>query len=132
MAQIMQTQRGYPGMVLRYGALTVALALVACVLIKTQTSLDLILAWLISINGVAFLIYGYDKSISGSETDEMRVPEKVLLLLEFIGGTPGAWIGMQVFRHKTSKHSFQQQFWLVVLLQIVLIVIVLVLTRRLI
>jgi uncharacterized membrane protein YsdA (DUF1294 family) len=119
-------------MVLRYSALTVALALVAYVLIKTQTSLDVLPAWLISINGVALLIYGYDKSIAGSESVEMRVPEKVLLLLAFIGGTVGAWIGMQVFRHKTSKHSFQQQFWLVVLLQIVLIVIVLVLARRLI
>jgi uncharacterized membrane protein YsdA (DUF1294 family) len=116
-------------MVYRYGLTTVFVALGITFLLKSQFPLDFWVAWLIAFSAVAFLTYGYDKQISG--TDRMRVPEKVLLLLAFLGGTPGALVGMQVFRHKTTKQSFQQQFWLVVLLQIVFIVAILVVMQRL-
>ena len=37
------------------------------------------------------------------------------------GGTPGALLGMRVFRHKTAKESFQLKFWLVVLVQLAVV-----------
>ena len=77
--------------------------------------------WLIVINVVAFVIYGYDKTIAASAWT--RVPERLLLLLALIGGTIGALIAMLLLRHKTSKASFRLKFLLVVLLQIALIVL---------
>ena len=115
-------------MVFRYGMTTVLLALGITLLLKSQFPLEFWVAWLIAFSVIAFLTYGYDKLIAG--TDRMRVPERVLLLLAFLGGTPGALIGMQVFRHKTTKPSFQQQFWLVVLLQIILVVATLVVLQQ--
>ncbi len=79
--------------------------------------LDWAVAWLIAISLVAFCTFAYDKSVAGS--NRLRVPERVLLFLALVGGTLGALLAMQVFRHKTAKQSFQQQFGLVVLLQIV-------------
>ena len=82
-------------------------------------SLDVVLSWLIAITLVAFLTYGYDKAIAGS--DRTRVPEKVLLALTFMGGTIGAFVGRALFRHKTVKVSFRVQLWLVVAFQVFLV-----------
>jgi len=42
----------------------------------------------------------------------------VLHLLGLLGGTPGAFIAMRMFHHKTSKQSFQTMFWLTVAVQL--------------
>jgi uncharacterized membrane protein YsdA (DUF1294 family) len=83
--------------------------------------MDLLLAWLLAVNLVTFITYGYDKSIASS--GKMRVPERVLLLLALLGGSPAALLGMRQFHHKTVKTSFQQKFWLVLLVQAVLVII---------
>jgi len=57
-----------------------------------------------ALNVVTFFVYGWDKRQARLGGD--RVPEKKLWLLILIGGCPGAWAGMQVFRHKTRKTSF--------------------------
>ncbi len=49
-------------------------------------------------------------------------------MLGLLGGTPGAFIAMRMFHHKTSKQSFQTVFWLTVAVQLVVPVILL-LTR---
>ena len=82
---------------------------------------DALLAWLLAINLVTFLTYGYDKIIAGS--GRTRAPERVLLLLALAGGTPAAMLGMRLFHHKTSKESFQVKFGLVLLAQAVLVII---------
>jgi uncharacterized membrane protein YsdA (DUF1294 family) len=69
-----------------------------------------ILCWLIAINATTFGMYGIDKYQARHEG--WRIPEKTLLALGFIGGTLGAWMGMQVFRHKTIKGPFRLAFWL--------------------
>lgn len=104
-----------------YAILTlgISLALAAACLIWLQ--LDPLLAWVLAVNLVTFVTYGYDKSIAGS--GRMRVPEKVLLLLALLGGSPAALLGMRLFHHKTAKSSFQQKFWLVLLVQAVLVII---------
>lgn len=79
-----------------------------------------LLAWLLAINLIAILTYGYDKSIAGGTL--MRVPEAVLLGLALIGGSPGAFVGMLLFRHKTSKPAFLVPFSLIVALQVGLII----------
>jgi uncharacterized membrane protein YsdA (DUF1294 family) len=84
-------------------------------------SLGLLWAWLIVINLITFLAFGYDKAIAGSQ--RMRVPEIVLLALTFFGGTVGALLGRIVFRHKTVKASFRVKFWVVLVIQIALLVV---------
>ena len=116
-------------MSLRYGAVALTSALILTLLTKSQSTLSLIASWLICVNIVAFFLYAYDKSIAGSDAPGVRIPERVLLFMALVGGSPGAWVSMQVFRHKISKHSFQQGFWMVVLLQVVLAIAFLVLFR---
>lgn len=60
--------------------------------------------YLAVINSAAFLIYGLDKYLS--KTDLRRIPEKTLLLLAGAGGSLGAYLAMQTFRHKTRHAQF--------------------------
>jgi uncharacterized membrane protein YsdA (DUF1294 family) len=82
--------------------------------------------WVAALSLVTFGIYGYDKA--QAQNNGPRVPEAVLHLLGLLGGTPGAFIAMRMFHHKTSKRSFQTVFWLTVAVQLVVLVILL-LTR---
>ena len=77
-------------------------------------------AWLLAENLATLITYWYDKRIAGSK--RRRVPELTLLGLALFGGTPGAILGMQWFRHKTAKTSFRRKFWLVVIFQLVLLI----------
>jgi len=86
---------------------------------KYVPALDWMQSWLAAVTVITFLTYGYDKLIAGTGTT--RVPEKVLLTLAFVGGTLGAITGMRLFHHKTSKESFLEQFWLIVVAQIMVI-----------
>jgi uncharacterized membrane protein YsdA (DUF1294 family) len=108
-------------MILRYATITTGLAILLALLIWWVFPLEGLFAWLIAINLVAFLTYGYDKSIAG--THRSRVPERVLLWLALILGSLGAWLGMQVFHHKTVKVSFQRHFWLVVIIQVIVVIL---------
>ena len=104
----------------RYGILTLGLSVaLAATLLYFGYPPDLVAAWLIAVNLVTLATYAYDKAIANSSW--MRVPEKVLLMLALIGGTPAALIGMWGFRHKTSKGSFIARFGFVVLIQVVVI-----------
>lgn len=66
--------------------------------------------YLLLVNLLAFLIYGADKLLAKIKTrfsGTRRVPEKTLLLLAALGGGIGAWLGMELFRHKTQHRSFR-------------------------
>jgi uncharacterized membrane protein YsdA (DUF1294 family) len=105
----------------RYTLITFGVAIGLTLILLIWVKLDLLLAWLLSITLVTFLTYGFDKAIAGKNVT--RVPEKVLLLITFCGGTIGAIVGMEVFRHKTVKTSFRKQFFIVIILQVIIILI---------
>ena len=84
-----------------------------------------LLLWLVAINMGTFLVYGYDKFLATRGV--WRISERVLLLLALIGGSLGALVAMQVFRHKTIKSSFRLQLWGVIAIQIMLLLLYLVL-----
>lgn len=60
--------------------------------------------YLIFINCTAFVVYGADKAFA--KLHSWRVPEIVLLFLAALGGSAGAFIAMQLFRHKTQHLKF--------------------------
>ncbi len=82
-----------------------------------------LVVYLIIINLVTCILYGVDKlkAIAGSRR---RTPEKVLLGFTFVGGSIGALVGMQFFRHKTCHLKFQVLVPLFLILHIALIVFV--------
>ena len=66
------------------------------------------------------MLYGADKR--AAQQQGPRVPEKALHLLALFGGSPAAWFAQRHFRHKTRKDSFQAMFWLIVVVQAVLLI----------
>lgn len=71
--------------------------------------------YLIAINILTFLVFGYDKWMATGHA--WRTPEKVLWILSLLGGSLGAIAGMKTFRHKTRKVSFQFVFILIMVIQ---------------
>lgn len=61
-----------------------------------------------------FLLYRSDKR--RAEAGEWRIPESTLHAADLLGGWPGGFLGQRTFRHKTSKTSYQVEFWVIVLL----------------
>jgi len=64
-----------------------------------------IITYLLIINILAFISFGSDKA--KSKASKWRIPEKKLLLVAFLGGALGAWIGMRHFHHKTLHWRFR-------------------------
>ncbi len=65
-----------------------------------------LIVYLAAINLLTFCVYGADKRrarIPGAR----RVPEKTLFALALLLGSPGALLGMLVFRHKTRHWYFR-------------------------
>lgn len=75
-----------------------------------------LLYYLAGINLLAFLVFGWDKW--AARRGARRVPEARLLLFAALLGAPGAWLGVNVFRHKTVKTSFRIRLVLVTLLNL--------------
>jgi uncharacterized membrane protein YsdA (DUF1294 family) len=65
---------------------------------------------------IAFFHYARDKAAARS--GQRRTPERRLLILGLVGGWPGALLAQQTLRHKTAKRSFQLQFWLSVVINL--------------
>jgi uncharacterized membrane protein YsdA (DUF1294 family) len=64
--------------------------------------------WFALFNGAAFVAFGFDKwRASGSGR---RLSESSLVWLGALGGWPGGFLGMNVFRHKTAKLSFKLKY----------------------
>lgn len=61
------------------------------------------------LSGVAFLIYGADKSAAAQ--GRWRTSESTLHTIALVGGWPGALVARRVFRHKTTKQPFRTIFW---------------------
>lgn len=64
---------------------------------------------------VGFAAMGIDKR--AARRAHARVPERTLLLVAALGGSPGIATGILVWRHKTRKAGFLVPFGLILLLQ---------------
>ncbi len=65
---------------------------------------------------VTLMAYAFDKS--AAVEGRWRTSEAGLLLLGLVGGWPGAIVGQQLLRHKSSKREFRVVFWGTVLLNV--------------
>ncbi|GEQ74737.1 DNA-binding protein [Comamonas testosteroni] len=75
--------------------------------------------WLVyaGLSMLTFMAYWQDKW--AAQKGQWRTPEKTLQTMALAGGWPGALLAQQWLRHKSSKTSFQLQFWLMVLINVV-------------
>ena len=78
-----------------------------------------VIAWLVIINLVAFALFGIDKN--HAKKGQWRIPEKTLFLSAILGGSIGAILGMQLFRHKTKHWYFQIGIPAILIAQIVIV-----------
>ena len=64
-----------------------------------------ILLLFVAVNLVSFALYGLDKL--KAKKGLWRIRESTLLLVSALGGSLGALLGMEVFRHKTKHWQFK-------------------------
>ncbi len=81
---------------------------------------DIALWYVVFINAWAFTMYGIDKY--KAKHGLWRIPEAALLLVAAVGGSVGAWCGMQVFHHKTRKPKFSIGVPVIFVVEVVLVV----------
>ena len=82
--------------------------------------MSVLLICLALINVVTFFSYGDDKR-RAKRPGARRIPEKTLLLMAALGGSPGALAGMRVFHHKTRHWYFRCGVPAMLLLQLALL-----------
>ncbi|WP_235523325.1 DUF1294 domain-containing protein [Sphingobium sp. Leaf26] len=81
----------------------------------------LLLAVLLPANLIAFTLFSMDRR--HARMGLRRLSERSLLLWALAGGTPGAFLGRHVFRHKTRKQPFTALLWLIAVVQAMMIAI---------
>ena len=79
--------------------------------------LQIIIYALFALNLITFIIYGIDKF--KAKKAKWRISEATLLLLAVIGGSIGAWLGLQVWRHKTQHKKFFIGIPMILTLQVI-------------
>ena len=75
-----------------------------------------IFLYLLAINALTYFLYWWDKRCARKQSS--RVPEAVLLLAGFAGGSVAGFAAQRIIRHKNRKTSFQVKFWVLVVVQI--------------
>lgn len=78
--------------------------------------LCILFVYLLIINIIAFALMRADKK--RAHANAWRIPEKTLFLSAILGGSIGAIVGMQVFRHKTKHWYFKYGMPAILILQI--------------
>ena len=83
--------------------------------------IEFLIGYFIAINLVGFIAMAVDKS--KAKRRARRISEKTLLTLALIGASPGVWIAMYVFHHKTKKRKFSIGLPGILIMQILLVLV---------
>lgn len=112
-----------------FGLLGAALGLVPFLLVYLGTGWNPYLVWLGAWSLSGFVLYSIDKALA--KAHGLRAPELILNLLALVGGFPGCWAGMFVFRHK-SNWGRHPSIWIVLAASTIMhaILVYLLLIRR--
>lgn len=78
---------------------------------------NILCGYLAIISLISVIVCVYDKKISKKNRVELRIPEKVLLILSALGGSVAMLITMLVIRHKTKHVKFMLGIPLIIILQ---------------
>ena len=92
-----------------------------CLAVFLETLPLLVLAVYASASLLTFVLYWIDKH--AAEKGTQRTPERTLQLLSLIGGWPGGLFAQRIFRHKSTKKSFQLLYWITVFINITILFI---------
>ena len=79
--------------------------------------MKLFLLYLLSINAVSFILFGYDKFLAIK--NKRRIPEKELFTVATIGGAFGGLFAILVYNHKISKAFFMWRFMFIFIVNVV-------------
>ena len=82
--------------------------------------MDIIMGYLLIVNVLAFIIYGFDKY--QARKAGRRIPEATLLIWAGIGGSIGAWMGMKLWHHKTLHKKFKYDIPILITMQVAFVV----------
>jgi uncharacterized membrane protein YsdA (DUF1294 family) len=85
-----------------------------------QTVITILTGYLVILSIAGFILMGMDKRRAVRK--KWRIPEKTLILVAYLGGGIGAFLGMYVFRHKTRHRKFTILIPLAALLDLYLII----------
>ena len=85
-----------------------------------DTSILSLIGYIVGINVLTFFAFAYDKR--QSQKGGWRVPENTLLGLSILGGSVGAKVAQNKFRHKTRKQPFGKILNGILVLQVLLII----------
>ena len=78
--------------------------------------------YFLAINCITFLVFYVDKL--KAKKNQYRIQEKTLLILSVLGGTIGALLSIQTFRHKTQHKKFTIGIPIILTLQIVILILI--------
>ena len=86
----------------------------------------MLVLYVTAVSVLCFAAFAWDKfcAIRGM----WRIPERTLLMLALMGGTPGAFAGRRWLRHKTQKQPFGKYLLAIAALQVIAIAVVTFLT----
>jgi uncharacterized membrane protein YsdA (DUF1294 family)/cold shock CspA family protein len=98
----------------RFGTLfaitiTIAFLLLLAILVRAGRLPAPVLGACLGMSMLAYLMYRSDKQ--AARTGAWRTSEQSLLLIGLAGGWPGALLAQRVYRHKSTKPSFQAAYW---------------------
>lgn len=88
-----------------------------CFAVMVNTLPAIVLLIYASLSLLTFVLYWHDKR--AAKKGSHRTSEKTLQLLSLAGGWPGALFAQRIFRHKSTKKSFQATYWVVVFLNLI-------------
>ena len=80
--------------------------------------LQRLVLWLVFVNVLSLLLFGLDKYRARHK--QWRIPESALFLVALVGGSLGAVIGMDLFRHKTRHRRFHRGLPILFFLHLIL------------
>lgn len=71
---------------------------------------------------ITFIMFWLDKKFAVG--NHWRIPERTLMFMASVGGSAGALIAMEFFRHKTSKEPFPRLIPRIIIIQLVIYIVI--------
>ena len=84
----------------------------------TKTITILFLTYALLINLITYFTYAADKT--KARQHKWRIPERTLILLVILGGSPAALLAMKHYHHKTRHLKFKLGIPIILIIQIII------------